>query len=98
MVLRGFSLEELDAALAQSQGDLCAVFAKHEILGRWQEVRHYPELAQRLIGVFDFRAHKFALSPVTGAEYSDNAGSLSEANGKDAASESAEAEKSRPVF
>jgi len=40
----------------------------------------------------------FALSPVTGAEYSDNAGSISEANGKDAASDSAEAEESRLVF
>src|SRR5207244_4603020 len=40
----------------------------------------------------------FALSPVTGSEYSDKAGSISEANGKDAASDSAEAEESRLVF
>jgi len=40
----------------------------------------------------------FALSPVTGSEYSDKAGSISEANGKDAASDSAEAEESWLVF
>ena len=58
IVLRGLPLEELDAALAQSQRDLYGVFAKHEILGCWKEVGHYPEPAQGLIGVFDFRAHK----------------------------------------
>src|SRR6266567_9054414 len=59
VVLRGLPFEELDAALAQRQGDLDALFAKHEVLRRRQEVRHHLELAQRLIRVSYFRAHRF---------------------------------------
>jgi hypothetical protein len=40
----------------------------------------------------------FALSPVTGADYSDIAGSISEPDGKDAVTDSAEAEESRLMF
>src|SRR6266567_723247 len=68
IVLGSLLLEELDAALAQSQGDLYAFFAKDEVFGRRKEVRHYSELAQGLVGVcramvglgpdwFDLRSH-----------------------------------------
>jgi hypothetical protein len=40
----------------------------------------------------------FALSPIAGSEYSDSAGSVSEANSKDTLSNFAEAEESRLIF
>jgi hypothetical protein len=40
----------------------------------------------------------FAISPVTGADYSDHSGSISEADGKDAATDSAVAEELRLIL
>ncbi|MEO8565382.1 MAG: hypothetical protein ABI541_03285, partial [Betaproteobacteria bacterium] len=42
MMLRRFLLEELNAAFAQGERHLDAFFAKHEILGRRQEIRNHP--------------------------------------------------------
>ena len=42
MVLARFGLEEIDAALAQSDRDLDALVAKGKILGRRKEVRNDP--------------------------------------------------------
>jgi hypothetical protein len=44
--------------------------------------------------IFDL-INAFALSPVTGSEYSDHAGSMGKADGQDAVLDSAEAEDSR---
>jgi hypothetical protein len=58
VVPSGFGFEELDTFLAQGQGDLDAFFAKSQFSWRRKKVRDNAKLAQRLIGIFDFRAHK----------------------------------------
>ena len=60
VVLCRLALEELHAAFAQSESDLDAFLSKDEIFWGRQKVRHDLGLAQGLIGVLDFRAHRFA--------------------------------------
>jgi hypothetical protein len=57
MVPRCFGFEEFDALLAQGQRDFYSLFAKSQLGRRRKKVWNNADLAQRLIGVFDFRAH-----------------------------------------
>ena len=58
VALRGLALEEIHAALAQSNRDLHVLFTKGKILGRWQEVSNDLRIADRLIAVSDFPVHR----------------------------------------
>jgi len=60
VVLLGFTLEELDALLAQCERYLHALLTKCEIPGRQQEIRYHPRIADGFIAVFDFRGHRYA--------------------------------------
>jgi hypothetical protein len=55
-----FALEELDASLAQRDGDLDAFVPKDEFVGRRKEVRNDSEVAEGFGCVLDFLAHIFA--------------------------------------
>ena len=57
-VFSGLRLEELDALLAQGDSDLDAFLPKYKVIGRREKIRNYLEIAQRLICVAYFRAHK----------------------------------------
>jgi hypothetical protein len=53
-------LEELDASLAQRNGDLNTFVPKNQFLGPREEVRDDPEVSEGFVGVLDFLAHRFA--------------------------------------
>jgi hypothetical protein len=59
IVLCRFALEELHAALAQGEGNFYAFLSKYEFFWGGQKVGNYLGLTQGLIGVFDFRVHRF---------------------------------------
>ena len=59
-MLRGFALEKIYASFAQREGDLDTLLLEDEILGCRQKIWDDLGLAQWLIGVLDFRAHRFA--------------------------------------
>ena len=52
--------EECDASLAQSDGDFDPFIPKDEVLGAREKVRNDFEIPERFVGVFYFRAHRFA--------------------------------------
>ena len=60
VIFSGLALEELDASLAQRDGDLDAFIPKDEFLRPRKEVRNDLEVSERFVGVFDFLAHTFA--------------------------------------
>jgi hypothetical protein len=60
MMFSGLALEELDASLAQCNGDLDAFLSKDEVFRSGKEVRNDPDISERFVGVFDFPAHRFA--------------------------------------
>jgi hypothetical protein len=55
---RRFGFEEFDTLLAQGQRHFSSLFAKCQLGRRRKKVWDNANLAKRLIGVFDFRAHK----------------------------------------
>ena len=59
-MLFGFAFEELDATLGQGERDLYALFVQNQFLWFGQKVRNDFQSSQRLVRVFDFRAHKFS--------------------------------------
>lgn len=60
VVLSRLILEEFDAALAQRERDLDPFLSKDEILWTRKDVRNDPKVSEGFVGVFDFRAHRFA--------------------------------------
>lgn len=54
------TLEELDASLAQRNGDLNAFIPKNQFLWPRKEVRNDLEVSEGFVGVFDFPAHRCA--------------------------------------
>ena len=56
----GFALEKLDATLGQGKRDLYALFAQNQLFWFGQKVRDDFQSSQRLVRVFDFRAHRFS--------------------------------------
>lgn len=54
------NLEELDASLAQRDGDLDAFVPKDQFLGPRKEVRNDLEVSEGFVCVLDFLAHIFA--------------------------------------
>jgi hypothetical protein len=60
VVFPGLALEELDASLAQRDGDFDSFIPKDEFLRARKEVRNDLEVSERFVGVLDFLAHKFA--------------------------------------
>ncbi len=54
------ALEELDASLAQRDGNLGAFVPKDEFLGPRKEVRNDPEVSEWFVCVLDFLSHIFA--------------------------------------
>jgi hypothetical protein len=54
------TLEELDASLAQRDGDLDAFVPKDQFLGPREEVRNDPEVSEGFVCVLEFLAHRFA--------------------------------------
>ncbi len=57
MMFSGLALEELNASLAQRNGDLDAFIPKDEVFRPRKEVRNDLEIAERFVGVLDFLAH-----------------------------------------
>ena len=55
------ALEELNASLAQGNGDLHSLVTKNEVLGSRQEVRNDLQTAEWFIRVSDFPVHKQSL-------------------------------------
>src|SRR3989304_6967202 len=60
VVLARLRLEELDAALAQGDGHLHALFAEDEILRARQKIRNDSQVSEGLVRVLDFLAPRFA--------------------------------------
>lgn len=54
----GLRLEEGNALLTQGDSDLDALFPKYKLVRGREKVRNDPEIAQRLMGVAYFPAHK----------------------------------------
>lgn len=54
-----FALEELNASLAQGDGDLDTFIPKDEFLRPRKEVRNDREVSERFVGVLDFLVHTF---------------------------------------
>ena len=55
-----FAFKELDATLGQGKRDLYALFVQNQLFWFGQKVRNDFQSSQRLVRVFDFRAHKFS--------------------------------------
>jgi len=55
------TLEELDASLAQRNGDLHPLIPKDKILGPRQEIGHDLKVSEGLVRVFDFPVHRWSL-------------------------------------
>jgi hypothetical protein len=53
-------LEELNASLAQRNGDLDAFVPNDQFLGPREEVRNDLEVSEGFVGVLDFPAHRCA--------------------------------------
>lgn len=60
MMFLRLALEELDASLAQRNGDLDAFVPKYQFFGPGKEIRNDPEVSEGFVGVFDFLAHRCA--------------------------------------
>jgi len=60
IVLLRFALEEFDAALAQCNGHLHALFPEYQILRGREKIRNDPESPEGFVRVLDFLAHRFA--------------------------------------
>ncbi len=60
MMLPRLSLEEVDASLAQRNGDLDAFVPKDQFLRLRKKVRNDLEVFERFVGVLDFPAHRCA--------------------------------------
>jgi hypothetical protein len=60
MMFLRLTLEELNASLAQRNGDLDAFVPKDQFLGPREEVRNDLEVSEGFVGVSDFLAHRFA--------------------------------------
>ena len=60
MMFTCLALEELDASLAQRNGDLDAFVPKDQFFGPGKEVRNDPEVSEGFVGVLDFLAHRCA--------------------------------------
>jgi hypothetical protein len=58
LVPRCFGFEEFDALLTQGQRDFHALFAESQLGRRRKKIWDNANLTNRLIGVFDFCAHK----------------------------------------
>lgn len=54
------TLEEVDASLAQRDGDLNAFDTKDEFIGPWKEIRNDPEVSEGFVRVRDVLAPRFA--------------------------------------
>lgn len=59
VMLLGFTLEELDAALAQCDRNFDSLFAKNEVLRSREEVRNDLQSSEGYVRVSDSRAHRF---------------------------------------
>lgn len=53
-------LEELNASLAQRNGDFDAFIPKDEVFRSRKEIRNDLHVSERFVGVLDFLAHTFA--------------------------------------
>ena len=51
-------LEEIDALLAEGDGDLYTVFPQDKLIRRWKEVFHHLYATERLICVLSSVLHK----------------------------------------
>ena len=60
VVFPRLTLEELNASLAQRNGDFDAFVPKNQFFGPGKEVRNDPEVSEGFVGVFDFLAHRCA--------------------------------------
>ena len=58
VVFLSFTLEELDASLAQGECYFHSILSEDEIFWWWEEIRNYHGLPHRFIRVLYFRAHK----------------------------------------
>jgi hypothetical protein len=56
----GLALEELNASLAQRDGDFNTFVPKDEVLRTRKKIRNDLEVSERFVGVLDFHAHRFA--------------------------------------
>jgi hypothetical protein len=86
-------LEKLDAAFAQCDRDLDPLISKHKVLRTGKEVRNDLQPSERFARVLDLLAHNLtllALSPVPGAEDSDDVITIRESNRHDGAFDHAE--------
>jgi len=54
------TLEELDASLAQRNGNLDTFVPKDQFFRPRKEIRNDPEISERFVGVLDFLAHRCA--------------------------------------
>jgi hypothetical protein len=60
MVFLCLTLEEVDASLAQCNGDLDTFVSKDQFFWPRKEVRNDPKISEGFVGVLDFLAHKRA--------------------------------------
>ena len=56
--LRGMRLEEVDALLAEGEGDLHSVFPHDKLIRRWKEVFHHLNATERFICVLSSVLHR----------------------------------------
>lgn len=59
MMLTCLILEKLDAALAQGDRHLHAFVVEYKVFRAWQKITNDPWVSDGLVGVFDFRVHRF---------------------------------------
>lgn len=60
MMFLGLTLEELDASLAQRNGDFDAFVPKDQFFRPGKEVRNDSKISEWFVGVFDSLAHRCA--------------------------------------
>jgi hypothetical protein len=90
------TLEELDASLAQRDGDFDAFVSKDEFLWARKEVRNDPEVSERFVGILDFLAHRFSyLSANSQPENANDIMAKRKSNSQDSAIDPAKTVMSR---
>lgn len=57
VVFSSLTLKEVDASLAQCNGDLDPFVSKDKLFGPRKEVRNDSRISERFIGIFNFLAH-----------------------------------------
>jgi hypothetical protein len=60
VVLLRLTFEEVHTALAQGERYLDSLIPKDQVLRTWEKVGNNLKLSEGLVGVFYFRAHRFA--------------------------------------